>query len=230
MLRRVLPALAAAMLAGGCASLVDGRNQSILVLTPDCPGAACQLHNDKGRWHVATTPASVVINRSFADLVVSCSKAASLPVTKAFPSSTKGMAYGNILLGGVIGAGVDVVNGAAYDYPSEVSVPLDCKPLVGGPLRLGCRVQDVTDIGGSVPGLPGRQGVRVTWVDAGGAAELAGLRVGDFLLEFNGQAIADSEALKQLLASQDPQKVFRVRYARGGVQADAVFMMKGGGS
>ena len=223
MLHRLLPVLATAMLAGGCASLVDGQNQSVSVLTPDCPGAACRLHNDKGRWYVATTPASVVVNRSFADLVVNCSK-----VMKAFPSSTKGMAYGNILLGGVIGAGVDVINGAAYDYPQELSVPLDCRPVAGGGSpRLGCRVQDVADPAGATPGRPG---VRVTWVDPGSAAELAGLRVGDILLEFNGQAIADSEALKQLLASQDPQKVFRVRYARGGVQADAVFMMKGGGS
>lgn len=228
MLHRFLPVLVTAMLAGGCASLVDGQNQSVSVLTPDCPGAACRLHNDKGRWHVATTPASVVVNRSFADLVVNCSKDTAPPVMKAFPSSTKGMAYGNILLGGVIGAGVDVINGAAYDYPQELSVPLDCRPVAGGgPPRLGCRVQDVAD---PVGGAPGRPGVRVTWVDPGSAAELAGLRVGDILLEFNGQAIADSEALKQLLASQDPQKVFRVRYARGGVQADAVFMVRGGGS
>ena len=59
MLRRVLPALAAAMLAGGCASLVDGRNQSILVLTPDCPGAACQLHNDAGVIGAAALGSSI---------------------------------------------------------------------------------------------------------------------------------------------------------------------------
>ena len=62
MLHRFLPVLVTAMLAGGCASLVDGQNQSVSVLTPDCPGAACRLHNDKGRWHVATTPASVGVN------------------------------------------------------------------------------------------------------------------------------------------------------------------------
>ena len=141
MLHRFLPVLVTAMLAGGCASLVDGQNQSVSVLTPDCPGAACRLHNDKGRWHVATTPASVVVNRSFADLVVNCSKDTAPPVMKAFPSSTKGMAYGNILLGGVIGAGVDVINGAAYDYPQELSVPLDCRPVAGGgPPRLGCHL------------------------------------------------------------------------------------------
>jgi hypothetical protein len=32
------------------------------------------------------------------------------------------MAFGNILLGGVIGAAVDVGTGAAYDYPSLITV------------------------------------------------------------------------------------------------------------
>ena len=58
--------------------------------------------------------------------------------------------------------------------------------------------------------------------------ELAGLPVGDVLLDFNGQAITDSDSLKQFLASQDPQQVFRMRYFRNGVQADAVFTVRGG--
>jgi hypothetical protein len=52
--------------------------------------------------------------------------------------------------------------------------------------------------------------------------------VGDVLLDFNGQAITDSDSLKQFLASQDPQQVFRMRYFRNGVQADAVFTVRGG--
>jgi hypothetical protein len=137
------------------------------------------------------------------------------------------MAYGNILLGGVIGAGVDVVNGAAYDYPSEVSVPLDCKPLVGGPLRLGCRVQDVTDIGGSVPGLPGRQGVRVTWSTqeappswrACGWGRPAGFqRAGDHRFGF-AQAVSG----KPGPAAGFPDALFSQWR-----QADAVFTVRGG--
>src|SRR6478609_7378453 len=34
------------------------------------------------------------------------------------------MAFGNILFGGVIGVGVDVATGAAYDYPDVISIPL----------------------------------------------------------------------------------------------------------
>jgi hypothetical protein len=34
------------------------------------------------------------------------------------------MAFGNILFGGVIGAGVDVYNGAAYDYPNLLNIEM----------------------------------------------------------------------------------------------------------
>lgn len=229
MLSRALQALAVAILVGGCASIVGGQNQSVSVVTPHCPGAACRISNDKGRWYVAATPASVGVNRSFADLVVTCSKGSFPPLTQTFRSSTKGLAFGNILLGGVIGAGVDVVNGAAYDYPVELSVPLDCRPVDGAPPRLGCRVQDVAEIEGGIAGLPSQNGVLVTWIDEGGLAEVAGLRVGDVLLEFNGQAIRDSGLLRQMLAKHDRLQVFRVRYFRGGVFGDAVFTAKGGG-
>jgi hypothetical protein len=37
-------------------------------------------------------------------------------------SSTKGMMAGNLLFGGVIGAGVDAASGAAYDYPALFQV------------------------------------------------------------------------------------------------------------
>lgn len=99
----------------------------------------------------------------------------------------------------------------------------------GAPPRLGCRVQDVAEIEGGIAGLPSQNGVLVTWIDEGGLAEVAGLRVGDVLLEFNGQAIRDSGLLRQMLAKHDRLQVFRVRYFRGGVFGDAVFTAKGGG-
>ena len=51
-----------------------------------------------------------------------------MPATAVVASSTKAMAFGNILLGGVIGAGVDIGTGAAYDYPEVISVALACGP------------------------------------------------------------------------------------------------------
>ena len=109
----------------GCASIVTGHNQSLSVETPACEGASCTLSNDKGSWFVKT-PGSVVVHRAYGDLTVSCSKDGFAPATQAVASSTKGMAFGNVIFGGVIGGGVDMATGAAYDYPPVISNPIDC--------------------------------------------------------------------------------------------------------
>lgn len=62
------------------------------------------------------------MHRSMDDLSILCTKDSFQPASIVTPSSTKGMAFGNILFGGFIGAGVDVSTGAAYDYPSLVPV------------------------------------------------------------------------------------------------------------
>jgi hypothetical protein len=120
-------ALAAVGLCTGCASIVNGHNQSLSVKATsdggDVSGAQCELKNDKGTWFT-TTPGTVTVRRSYADLLVSCRMKDADPGTLSVKSSTKGMAFGNLIFGGVIGAGVDVASGAAYDYPSLISVPL----------------------------------------------------------------------------------------------------------
>jgi hypothetical protein len=111
----------------GCASIVSGQNQSVSVVTrndlADVSGAQCELKNDKGIWYT-TTPGSVTVRRSYNDLTVLCKHDSSTPGVASVKSSTKGMAFGNILFGGFIGAGVDMSTGAAYDYPDIVNVRL----------------------------------------------------------------------------------------------------------
>lgn len=128
----VTTSLAAAVLCTGCASIVSGHNQSVSVKTTvdgaNVDGAKCSLSNDKGSWY-ATTPASVVVRRSFQDLVVACSLANADPASLSVKSSTQAMAFGNILFGGVIGASVDIASGAAYDYPNLISVPMPAKAV-----------------------------------------------------------------------------------------------------
>lgn len=123
-LNLLLP-LAALALLPGCASIVSGHNQPITVEVPDCEGANCRLTNDKGSWAVKA-PGSVVVSRAYGDLAVICSKEGFGSATQAVASSTKGMAAGNILFGGIIGVGVDVATGAAYDYPTLITNPLAC--------------------------------------------------------------------------------------------------------
>ena len=119
------------LLLSGCASIVSGHNQSLSVVTrngnDDVTGARCSLTNDKGQWF-ATTPASVTVRRSYAAMAVDCKTDQSAGVASV-KSNTKPMAFGNILFGGVIGVGVDVATGAAYDYPEVIAVSLT--PLGG---------------------------------------------------------------------------------------------------
>lgn len=112
----------------GCASIVSGSNQSVSVETradsgQNVAGASCKLTNNKGSWFV-TTPGSTIVNRSYEDLAVRCEKESHEPGFVAAKSSTKGMAFGNIIFGGVIGAGVDISTGAAYDYPTLITVTM----------------------------------------------------------------------------------------------------------
>lgn len=108
----------------GCASIVSGTNQSVSVSTVPVQGATCSLKNNKGIWFIPSTPGSAVVHRSYQNLLVSCRKPGFVNGLKSVKSSTKGMAFGNVVFGGVIGAGVDVADGAAYDYPTSIVVPM----------------------------------------------------------------------------------------------------------
>jgi hypothetical protein len=120
-------AVVMAIAVSGCASIAGGHNQDLSVDTKRDGVAVtqvdCKLSNDKGAWHV-TTPASVTVRRSFEDLAVNCEKDGQEPGSLTVKSSTKGLAFGNILFGGVIGAGVDMASGAAYDYPKSITVEM----------------------------------------------------------------------------------------------------------
>lgn len=120
----------------GCASIVNGQNQSISVETrqnaASVAGANCKLSNNKGTWYV-TSPGSTVVRRSYEDLSVRCEKEGLDPGIVSVKSATKAMAFGNVIFGGVIGAGVDMANGSAYDYPQLITVEMGKTSLIGLP-------------------------------------------------------------------------------------------------
>ncbi|MBX3673102.1 MAG: hypothetical protein KF776_09000 [Burkholderiales bacterium] len=125
-MRALLTALAAAAVLPGCASILSGQNQPVTVEAPNCEGATCKLMNDKGTW-IVKAPGSVTVSRAYGDLTVTCSKEGFGAATSTVSSSTKAMAAGNIIFGGLIGVGVDAATGAAYDYPGVISSGLDCR-------------------------------------------------------------------------------------------------------
>jgi hypothetical protein len=128
----LLALLSVAAATTGCASIVSGTTQSVSVETRNVDGASvsganCKLNNNKGTWFV-TSPGSTTVNRSFEALDVKCEKQGLEPGIASFKSSTKAMAFGNVLFGGPIGAGVgagvDRASGAAYDYPNLIAVTM----------------------------------------------------------------------------------------------------------
>jgi len=110
----------------GCASVTGTTGQSVSVETRQkngsvLSGASCELTNSKGKWFI-TTPGSASIRRSNDDMIVVCNKDGHEPGTAAVVSDTKGMMFGNILIGGGIGALVDHNTGAAYEYPTLIQI------------------------------------------------------------------------------------------------------------
>ncbi len=124
---RMLLVLAAVLLTSGCASIVNGVNQPVSVVAKsadnaDVIGARCTLTNSKGEWYT-TTPGSVVVHRAYGNIGVNCVHPTSAGVASV-KSTTKAMAFGNIIFGGLIGVGIDVGTGSAYDYPDLITVPM----------------------------------------------------------------------------------------------------------
>ena len=113
------------MFVTGCASITGSKNQPVSV-TAICEavqitGASCTVTNDKSVGYV-TTPGTAFVNKSTGDLSVSCTKAGATSNPSIIKSSSNTNIWGNLLLGGPIGAGVDAMTGAGFDYPPSVNV------------------------------------------------------------------------------------------------------------
>lgn len=79
-------------------------------------GANCELSNDSGTVTLVT-PCSAIVHRSNSDLKITCKKEGQPTASASATSRVTGSMFGNILLGGGIGAIVDHSNGSAYNYP-----------------------------------------------------------------------------------------------------------------
>ena len=111
-------------LLSGCATLLDEGTQEVnvrLFCAEKQLLATCSLKNDKGRWLVST-PGKVTITNDNSLLEISCKGqyVPSFSVT-ALPMPTMSM-FGNVLLGGVLGAAVDVYNNTGLKYPENIDI------------------------------------------------------------------------------------------------------------
>lgn len=109
---------------GACASITSSTNQPVTV-TAVCEGksvkgATCTLSNSKGQF-IVSTPGTVVVRKAWADMNILCEKGDSIGNT-VYKSSSTANTWGNILIGGGIGAIVDAGTGAGYSYPTSMNV------------------------------------------------------------------------------------------------------------
>lgn len=117
-------ALCAAL--GGCASVSRGTTENISISSVPAGAQADVTGLDVPT--ACVTPCVVQVKRN-ADISVTISKDGYdpqvVPLTKEIVSAGAAGFAGNILLGGLVGAGVDAYNGAAMDHkPNPVTVTL----------------------------------------------------------------------------------------------------------
>jgi hypothetical protein len=109
-----------ASLLGGCATVVNGTTQTIPVSSS--PSGASIFAD--GRF-MGTTPCQVELSRRTSH-VLSFEKEGYEPTSVAISREISAMTAGNVLIGGLIGLGVDAVSGANYRLvPESISVSLE---------------------------------------------------------------------------------------------------------
>ena len=116
--------LGLAAASSGCASIVEGTDQSVTVQTTPS-GANCELKRDGAVIGVVNpTPGTVTVDKSKHDIAVICKKDGYQDASGAFSSDFQGMTFGNILFGGLIGVAVDASSGAMHEYPATVTIAM----------------------------------------------------------------------------------------------------------
>jgi hypothetical protein len=116
----------------GCATITKGTTQAVAVNTPGAVGAQCTLNSGAIGTKVVTTPATITLDKSQESITVLCKKECFQDGSTVIASNTETMAAGNLLVGGVVGLGVDAVSGAMNKYNADnqiAMVPIPgCRP------------------------------------------------------------------------------------------------------
>ena len=111
-------------LLGGCATLLSEDTQEVTV-SLSCEGkqlrASCSAENDRGSWKFAA-PGTVTVKNSKSSLSISCKPQSMERFTvSAYPMPSLTMAA-NALLGGIVGAAVDIYSDTGLKYPENIEI------------------------------------------------------------------------------------------------------------
>jgi hypothetical protein len=222
--KQVAIAATAAFAVTGCASIITGTTQSIAITTPPTTRAECTLTSPRGTWTV-TTPNTIALEKSKNDIQVLCTKPGFEDAAAVIPADFQGWTIGNVLIGGLIGLGVDAATGAIHEYPNAFQVQMKALPgaevvamvpprMSTAPMAtpvsavrpsLGIIGSTVTR-GSSGPAvfLSDPYGAFVSGVAPRSAAAEAGIEQGDIIRSFNGRRVATFEELDRFAAESAP--------------------------
>ncbi len=116
----------------GCATITKGTTQTVAVDTPGVPGASCTLSSEGISTMTLVTPATVTVDKSRHAINIRCKKECYQDGIAIAASNTETMTAGNVLVGGVVGLGVDAASGAMNKYNEQnvvAMVPVHgCRP------------------------------------------------------------------------------------------------------
>jgi hypothetical protein len=125
-MKTLLPIVSTVVLFSGCASIMNDSTHPMKIdaKTADgrlVSGADCKVTNDYGdnRFKSGDT---IQARRSSKDLDIVCTDASAGTASGRAISRVNGGMFGNIILGGGIGALIDHNKGTAYTYPTWVQL------------------------------------------------------------------------------------------------------------
>jgi hypothetical protein len=123
---KTLSALCLALSCVGCASVMNDSTHPMKIETKTATGAVvagaeCKVANDYGTVTMKSGD-TMQVRRSSKDLDIVCQHPSNPDATARAVSRANGGMFGNILLGGGIGAIVDHNKGTAYTYPTWVQL------------------------------------------------------------------------------------------------------------
>jgi hypothetical protein len=125
----------------GCGSMNEESWQTIVIRTPNAPGALCVLSSETIGSQTLTTPASIRLMRGAANIRVHCSRECFEDADAQIVSrASLGESDAKLVLGGPVGMAFDAATGTLfkYDYDNVISMkPSKC----GSSRRAGQREQ-----------------------------------------------------------------------------------------
>lgn len=116
-----IPAIGLATLGTGCATITKGTTDTVQVQVSNCAEPiSCTATNKKGSWEFEA-PGPVTFDKSDEDLVISCKDGPGNLTVKTSPQKSS-MVWGNVLVGGIIGGGVDASTDAHWETVDTLTI------------------------------------------------------------------------------------------------------------